>query len=76
MIGCECLYSRYEMGINDLKRMVMFEIIGTFIVLTILFFVTGGHKKNPNVGKYSRERQRKRFRETGNRRYLCDRDLD
>ena len=19
MIGCECLYSRYEMGINDLK---------------------------------------------------------
>jgi hypothetical protein len=56
--------------------MVMFEIIGTFVVLTILFFVTGGHKKNPNVGKYSRERQRKRFRETGNRRYLCDRDLD
>ena len=56
--------------------MVMFEIIGTFIVLTILFFVTGGHKANPNVGKYSEERQRKGFRQTGNRRYLCDRDLD
>ena len=55
--------------------MVMFEIIGTFIVLTILFFVTGGHKRR-NVGKYSEERQRKRFRETGNKRYLYDRDYD
>ena len=56
--------------------MVMFEIIGTFVVLTILFFVTGGHKKNPNVGKYSEERQYKKFLETGNRNYLVDRDLD
>ena len=56
--------------------MVLFEIIGTFVVLTILFFVTGGHKRNPNVGKYSRERQMKRYKETGNKRYLYDRDYD
>jgi hypothetical protein len=56
--------------------MVMFEIIGTFVVLTILFFVTGGHKKKTNVGKYSEERQYKKFLETGNRNYLVDRDLD
>lgn len=56
--------------------MVMFEIIGTFIVLTILFFVTGGHKANPNAGKYSRERQLKKYYETGKKRYLYDRDYD
>ena len=56
--------------------MVMFEIIGTFIVLTILFFVTGGHKSKPNVGKYSRERQLKKYYETGKKRYLYDRDYD
>ena len=54
----------------------MFEIFGTFVVLTILFFVTGGHKKNPNVGKYSRERQLKKYYETGKIRYLYDRDYD
>ena len=56
--------------------MIMFEIIGTFIVLTILFFVTGGHKNKPTTGKYSKERQYKKFLETGNRNYLVDRDLD
>ena len=35
--------------------MVMFEIIGTFVVLTILFFVTGGHKNKPTTGKYSKD---------------------
>ena len=53
----------------------MFEIIGTFVVLTILFFVTEGHKRR-NVGKYSEERQYKRYLETGDKRYLWDLNLD
>lgn len=56
--------------------MVMFELIGTFIVLTILFFVTGGHKNKPTTGKYSKERQYKKFLETGNKNYLVNRNYD
>ena len=53
--------------------MVMFELIGI-----IIFLIIANHygKKIPKTGKYSEERQRKRFRETGNKRYLYDRDYD
>ena len=54
----------------------MFEIIGTFVVLTILFFVTGGHKNKPTTGKYSKESQYKKFLETGNKKYLVNRNYD
>ena len=53
--------------------MVMFKLIGI-----IIFLIIANHygKKIPKTGKYSEERQRKRFRETGNKRYLYDRDYD
>ena len=53
--------------------MVMFELIGI-----IIFLIIANHygKKIPDTGKYSRERQLKKYYETGKIRYLYDRDYD
>ena len=51
----------------------MFEII---FLLAVLYFVGWRGRNKLKTGKYSRERQRKRYLETGNRRYLRDRNLD
>jgi hypothetical protein len=53
--------------------MGMLEII---FILAVLYFVGWRGRNKLKTGKYSRERQRKRYLETGNRRYLSDRDLD
>ena len=53
--------------------MLMFELIGI-----IIFLIIANHygKKIPDTGKYSRERQLKKYYETGKIRYLYDRDYD
>ena len=53
--------------------MVMFELIGI-----IIFLIIANHygKKIPKTGKYSEERQYKRYLETGDKRYLWNLNLD
>lgn len=51
----------------------MLEVI---FILAVLYFVGWRGRNKVRTGNYSRERQRKRYLETGNRRYLSDRDLD
>lgn len=51
----------------------MFELIGIIIFLIIANYYG---KKIPKTGKYSEERQLKKYYETGNKRYLYDRDYD
>ncbi len=53
--------------------MVMFEGL---IILVALFIIGWRGRNKPDTGKYSRERQLKKYYETGKKRYLYDRDYD
>ena len=53
--------------------MVMFEFL---FVLVAIFIIYWRGRNKPDTGKYSRERQLKKYYETGNERYLYDRDYD
>ena len=46
------------------------------IILVALFIIGWRGRNKPDTGNYSRERQLKKYYETGKKRYLYDRDYD
>lgn len=46
------------------------------IILVALFIIGWRGRNKPDTGKYSRERQLKKYYKTGKKRYLYDRDYD